>query len=151
MLIAIRQTSAGGRRPRNQSAGNRTIQEDAQGMANVEDQHTPGPGGGVATSERPERSSRTDKGGLKVRPREDDDQIDPAEYAQLLDSYDTSFRNISEGEVVKGTVLKVTASEVVVDVGYKSEGIIAVTEFLDEQGEVTVQPGDIVDVLLERT
>ena len=120
-------------------------------MANVEDQHTPGPGGGVATSERPERSSRTDKGGLKVRPREDDDQIDPAEYAQLLDSYDTSFRNIAEGEVVKGTVLKVTASEVVVDVGYKSEGIIAVTEFLDEQGEVTVQPGDIVDVLLERT
>ena len=44
-----------------------------------------------------------------------------------------------------------TASEVIVDVGYKSEGIIAVDEFLDENGEVTVQPGDIVDVLLERT
>ena len=53
--------------------------------------------------------------------------------------------------MVKGTVLKVTASEVIVDVGYKSEGIIAVTEFLDENGEVTVQQGDIVDVLLERT
>ena len=53
--------------------------------------------------------------------------------------------------MVKGTVLKVTASEVIVDVGYKSEGIIAVQEFLDEHGQVTVQPGDIVDVLLERT
>jgi small subunit ribosomal protein S1 len=76
---------------------------------------------------------------------------DPQEYARLLDLYDNSFRNIAEGEVVKGTVLKVTESEVVVDVGYKSEGIIPVDEFLDEGGQVTVQPGDVVDVLLERT
>src|SRR5207244_992904 len=54
-------------------------------------------------------------------------------------------------EVVKGTVLKVTPSEVIVDVGYKSEGIIGVDEFVDENGEITVQAGDIVDVLLERT
>ena len=122
-------------------------------MANVNDENTPGAGGGagVATSERAERSDRTDRGTLKARPREDDEQMDPAEYARLLDSYDNSFRNIAEGEVVKGTVLKVTPSEVIVDVGYKSEGIIAVDEFLDETGEVTVQAGDIVDVLLERT
>src|SRR6187431_2461550 len=80
-----------------------------------------------------------------------DDQVDPQEYARLLDLYDNSFRNIAEGEVVKGTVLKVTPSEVIVDVGYKSEGIIAVDEFVDENGQVTVEPGDIVDVLLERT
>jgi small subunit ribosomal protein S1 len=79
------------------------------------------------------------------------EEVDPEEYARLLDIYDNSFRNIAEGEVVKGTVLKVTASEVIVDVGYKSEGIIQVEEFIDEQGQVTVQPGDIVDVLLERT
>src|SRR5512139_2619509 len=81
----------------------------------------------------------------------DDDSISPEEFARLLDLYDNSFRNIAEGEVVKGTVLKVTASEVIVDVGYKSEGIIALQEFIDEQGQVTVQAGDIVDVLLERT
>jgi small subunit ribosomal protein S1 len=80
-----------------------------------------------------------------------DDQVDPQEYARLLDLYDTSFRNIAEGEVVKGTVLKVTASEVIVDVGYKSEGIIALEEFVDETGQISIQPGDIVDVLLERT
>ena len=80
-----------------------------------------------------------------------DDQVDPQEYARLLDLYDNSFRNIAEGEVVKGTVLKVTPSEVIVDVGYKSEGIISVDEFVDENGQITVQPGDIVDVLLERT
>src|SRR4029079_4529891 len=121
-------------------------------MANVEDENPPGAGGGgVATSERTERSDRTDRGTLKTRPREDDEQMDPAEYARLLDYYDNSFRNIAEGEVVKGTVLKVTPSEVIVDVGYKSEGIIGVDEFLHATGEATVPPGDIVDVLLERT
>src|SRR5436190_2140067 len=81
----------------------------------------------------------------------DDPQVDPTEYAALLDLYDNSFRNMAEGEVVKGTVLKVTPSEVIVDVGYKSEGIIPVDEFVDENGQITIQPGDIVDVLLERT
>jgi small subunit ribosomal protein S1 len=80
-----------------------------------------------------------------------DEHIAPEEYARLLDLYANSFRNIAEGEVVKGTVLKVTSSEVVVDVGYKSEGMVPVEEFLNEQGEITVQVGDIVDVLLERT
>jgi small subunit ribosomal protein S1 len=81
----------------------------------------------------------------------EDSDVDPQEYARLLDLYDNSFRNIAEGEVVKGTVLKVTEGEIIVDVGYKSEGIISVDEFLDETGQVTVQPGDVVDVLLERT
>jgi small subunit ribosomal protein S1 len=80
-----------------------------------------------------------------------DSDVNPEEYARLLDLYDNSFRNIAEGEVVKGTVLKVTDTEIIVDVGYKSEGIIPVDEFLDETGQVTVMPGDVVDVLLERT
>jgi small subunit ribosomal protein S1 len=80
-----------------------------------------------------------------------DEDTDPQEYARLLDLYDNSFRNLAEGEVVKGTVLKVTANEVVIDVGYKSEGVIAVDEFLDETGQVIVREGDVVDVLLERT
>src|SRR2546430_9988212 len=118
-------------------------------MVNVENENTPGPiRGASATTDRTERENR---GGLIARPRRDDDQIEPDEYARLLDVYDSSFRNIAQGEVVKGTVLKLTPSEVIVDVGYKSEGIIAIDEFLDENGELTVQPGDIVDVLLERT
>ena len=68
----------------------------------------------------------------------DEEQIDPQEYARLLSLYESSFRNIAEGAVIKGTVLKVTASEVVVDVGYKSEGLISLAEFLDEQGHVAV-------------
>src|ERR1043165_1961795 len=83
--------------------------------------------------------------------RQDGEEMDPQEFANLLELYDTSFRNIAEGEVVKGTVVKVTPTEVIVDVGFKSEGIIPIEEFIDETGQVTAQPGDTVDVLLERT
>ena len=62
-------------------------------MANVEDENTTSPArtGGAGL----------DRGALKPRPRGDDDQIAPDEYARLLDVYDSSFRNIAEGEVVK--------------------------------------------------
>jgi small subunit ribosomal protein S1 len=76
---------------------------------------------------------------------------DPEEFERLLDMYDVSFKNFAEGEVVKGKVLQVSDSEVIVDVGYKSEGIIPVDEFRDETGKITIKPGDTVDVLLEKT
>ena len=77
--------------------------------------------------------------------------MDPEEYERLLDMYDVSFKNLAEGEVVRGIVLRVTPMMIVVDVGYKSEGVIAAEEFKDEKGEVTVKVGDQVDVLIERT
>jgi len=76
---------------------------------------------------------------------------DPEEFERLLDMYDVSFKNFAEGEVVKGVVLQVSDSEVIVDVGYKSEGIIPVDEFRDETGKISVKAGDTVDVLLEKT
>ena len=79
------------------------------------------------------------------------DDVDAQQMASLMELYDDSFRNMAEGEVVKGTVLRVTETAVVVDVGYKSEGLIAINEFLDENGQITVQAGDMIDVLLERT
>src|SRR5215210_1965057 len=103
--------------------------------------------------EQPGAPARTRAGkpaGPAFKPMHHED-MDPQEYAAMLGIYDDSFRNMAEGEVVKGTVLKVTDTSVVVDVGYKSEGMIPVQEFLDENGQVTVQAGDIVDVLLERT
>jgi small subunit ribosomal protein S1 len=76
---------------------------------------------------------------------------DPEEFERLLDMYDVSFKNFAEGEVVKGVVLQVSDSEVIVDVGYKSEGIIPVDEFRDETGKISIKVGDTVDVLLEKT
>src|SRR5688572_29600465 len=83
-------------------------------------QNNPQGGGATGTVERSERS--TQKPSEKMTALNPiDESIDPQEYSRLLDLYDNSFRNIAEGEVVKGTVLKVTASEVIVDVGYKSD------------------------------
>lgn len=70
-------------------------------------------------------------------------------YEQLLDQY--GARKFAEGEVMKGTVLKITSTDVIVDIGYKSEGIIPVTQFLDPSGGVMVRIGDVIDVLLEDT
>src|SRR6187399_2417452 len=98
---------------------------------------------------------QTNQGGVKIPSGfstfASEEGTDPQEYARLLEFYDTSFRNLAEGEVVKGTVVKVTPTEVIVDVGFKSEGIIPIEEFIDENGQVAAQPGDTVDVLLERT
>jgi small subunit ribosomal protein S1 len=105
------------------------------------------------TGGQPGAPGRTRSGkpaGPAFKPMQHED-MDPAEFASMLEAYDDSFRNMAEGEVVKGTVLKVTEAAVVVDVGYKSEGLIPIHEFLDENGNVTVQAGDTVDVLLERT
>jgi small subunit ribosomal protein S1 len=56
---------------------------------------------------------------------------------------------VKEGEVIKGTVVRVTPEYAVVDIGYKSEGQVAIAEFTNAKGEVTVQAGDAIDVYLE--
>ena len=70
-------------------------------------------------------------------------------YEKLLDQY--VARKFAEGEVMKGTVLKLTDTDVVVDIGYKSEGVIPVTQFIDATGHLTIKVGDVIDVLLEDT
>src|ERR1017187_1183317 len=56
---------------------------------------------------------------------------------------------LNEEQIVTGTVLKVTAQYVVVDIGYKSEGVVQVAEFTDSEGNVTVKRGDEIAVMRE--
>src|SRR5277367_5258704 len=58
-----------------------------------------------------------------------------------------SLRDFKEGSIVKGRVLEIRPREVLVDIGYKSEGVIPASEF-DDMG--TVEVGDEVEVLLEK-
>jgi small subunit ribosomal protein S1 len=58
-----------------------------------------------------------------------------------------SFRDFREGSIVKGHVLEIRPREVLVDIGYKSEGVIPASEFDDMED---LQVGDEVEVLLER-
>ncbi len=68
----------------------------------------------------------------------------------LRELVEESFQHLREGDVVRGTVVAIDDSDVVVDIGFKSEGIIPRSEFVDREGKVTVKPGDEVDVLVER-
>jgi small subunit ribosomal protein S1 len=56
---------------------------------------------------------------------------------------------LNEEQIVTGTVLKVTPQYVVVDIGYKSEGVIPVAELQDHEGNVRVQRGDEIPVMRE--
>ena len=67
----------------------------------------------------------------------------------MQDLYEQSFRNIQEGEVIRGRIVQVSDDFVMVDIGYKSEGQISIQEFKDEQGVLQADIGDEIDVLLE--
>jgi small subunit ribosomal protein S1 len=62
--------------------------------------------------------------------------------------YSETLQNFEEGAVVDGTVIAVLPTEVVVDIGYKSEGHIAKSEFSDEEA-ASLKPGDRISVYLE--
>jgi small subunit ribosomal protein S1 len=96
-------------------------------------------------------TAENEKGGRNSDSMQADQELTPQEYEHLLAQYENSFKNLQEGQIIRGRVLTVTPSEVIVDIGYKSEGIIPVSEFTDFSGNVLVRPGDAVDVLLERT
>ena len=73
------------------------------------------------------------------------------EIESLEEAYDNSLRAFSEGEIVKGTVINVDHDEVMVDIGFKSEGYIPVSEFpVGDESTATVTVGDQIDVYIVR-
>lgn len=73
-------------------------------------------------------------------------EYDQSQYGEMLGMYDGTIQDIKEGEIVRGTVIGITRDDIIVDVGFKSEGIIPVGEFT---GEVNIKVGDSIDVYLE--
>lgn len=72
------------------------------------------------------------------------------DFGAMLDHYEEQANSIQEGEVVTGRVIAVTDQGVLIDIGFKSEGIVPKDEFLtDETGNLMVQRGDEVDVLVK--
>jgi len=67
-------------------------------------------------------------------------------FAELFEKID---KPLKEGELVSGKVLSVDSENVQIDIGFKSEGLVPTWEFMDDDGNVLVNEGDTVDVLLE--
>src|SRR6266403_2048116 len=86
----------------------------------------------------------------EAAPRETEEEPRPSgeDFGQLLDQFEQEQSTLQEGEVVRGTVIGISERGVVIDFGYKSEGIVNQNEFM-ENGQLTVKPGDEVDVLVK--
>ena len=97
------------------------------------------PSGDVA----PEPSPAT-----KSAEEEDEPRPSAEDFGSILDQFEQEQSTLQEGEVVRGTVVGITERGVVIDFGYKSEGIVNQNEFM-ENGQLTVKPGDEVDVLVK--
>jgi small subunit ribosomal protein S1 len=72
------------------------------------------------------------------------------DFATALETFTAETELLAhDNRPLKGTVLKITPTHVVVDVGYKSEGLVPIAEFQDPEGNVHVQPGDEIDVMVQ--
>ncbi|HWQ35741.1 MAG TPA: 30S ribosomal protein S1 [Blastocatellia bacterium] len=79
----------------------------------------------------------------------DDDAEAGMDFARILEQHERETIEVSEGEVVKGTVEKITDQSVIINIGFKSEGIVPIAEFKDGD-QILVKPGDQVDVLVKQ-
>jgi len=87
---------------------------------------------------------------LIKNPKKEKD-ISNEDYADLLEQYQFSTKELAPGKLLKGKVIKVTDSHVLVDVGFKSEGIIPNEDFVGHQDPKTLRPGDDVEAVLEKS
>jgi small subunit ribosomal protein S1 len=81
---------------------------------------------------------------------ENNEKMSSSDYEDLLDRYQFSTKEITQGKLVKGKVIKRTPTHVLVDIGFKTEGAIPLEEFR-EQELAELKPGTEVDATLERT
>jgi len=88
----------------------------------------------------------------KIQAAFGDEENEFGEMEQSFEAlFEESLQELSVGDVVQGTIVQVNPDSVIVDVGFKSEGVIPLSEFVDEKGEIEVNVGDVYDVLIERT
>jgi len=79
----------------------------------------------------------------------DSDQESGDSMENVMNLYEESFKRFAEGEVVTGRIISIDKDHVLVDIGYKSEGQIRLSEFRNEDGDVIAELGDSVEVMVE--
>lgn len=68
---------------------------------------------------------------------------------KLMKLYKESVKEVQVGEVVPGKVVCISKDYVMMDIGFKSEGAVPISEFTNSSGELSVKEGDTVEVLFE--
>ena len=80
---------------------------------------------------------------------EDTSKVPGDSMESVMDMYEESFKRFAEGEVVTGRIISIDKDQVLIDIGYKSEGQVRIQEFLDENGNITANVGDTIEVMVE--
>jgi small subunit ribosomal protein S1 len=84
------------------------------------------------------------------KPADKEEKISSEDYEHLLDKYQFSAKEITPGKIIRGKVIKTTPTGVLVDIGFKSEGVIPIEELADLDIK-KLRPGDEIETILERT
>lgn len=82
----------------------------------------------------------------KAKAKFNDDEYSQEEFLTLAKLYSDSFRDVKEGELIKGKIVRIQGDNVIVDVGFKSEGTISKNEFADDS---ELKVGQEIEVVLE--
>ncbi|HYV07289.1 MAG TPA: 30S ribosomal protein S1 [Blastocatellia bacterium] len=108
------------------------------------------PDAAVAVSPAPEAPASSEPNIASPESAADSETSGAQDFSSMLETYEKeSAASKQEGEIVRGLVVGITEQFVLVDIGYKSEGVVAREEFVDRQGNLVVNRGDQVDVLIK--
>jgi small subunit ribosomal protein S1 len=103
---------------------------------------------GATAAPAPSKASAPAADAPSMAVEDEEEEESRSDFGAMLDQFEQEQAGFQEGEVVRGTVVGITERGVVIDFGYKSEGIVNQAEFT-ENGQLTVKPGDEVEVLVK--
>src|SRR5947209_16946835 len=75
--------------------------------------------------------------------------VEDADYEHLIEEH-SHLAPPADGELLQGHVVKITPKEVIVDIGYKTEGMVPIEQVQQAHGTVPFSSGDPIDVVIER-
>ncbi|MEJ2724178.1 MAG: S1 RNA-binding domain-containing protein, partial [Deltaproteobacteria bacterium] len=85
-------------------------------------------------------SSRQAQDEIEVKPEAGKGvDVKVGQEGSFMELYEESLKSIQEGGVVKGEIVQIDKEFVLVDIGYKSEGMIPINEVIDSRGHVSAQ------------
>ncbi len=127
------------------------VVETVVGAADAEPAETPAEAVTASAADGEQAAELTDESPSEEETAVPEEPPEPMSAESLEEAYDNSIKAFTDGEIVKGVVVDATRDEVMIDIGFKSEGYIPASEFDTGDNDLpAVQVGDEIDVYIVR-